>query len=105
MRITISLNDSLVPQIDARDTGKGRSDVISRLLLRYLNLIYEHLRYDPPGEGDIEAVAVAVTKGLGSTEADILSSSPIGRIALLDVAERAVVSLNKKEKTDAKQER
>ena len=97
MRVTINLPESVVAQIDARDHGKGRSEVITRLLLRYFQLIQWSLRIAPPLQKTLDLIVKAVRHGVGQGEAEALTEDMLQRLALLDAAERSAVAIERVE--------
>jgi hypothetical protein len=88
----ISFPDAMVPRVDMRDVGKGRSEVIRRVFLRYDKIIHHEARVNPPGPDLVRAVEIACKKGVAEVEAELLTDDILQRMVLLDMAERAIVA-------------
>lgn len=91
MKLSISIPDAYIPQLDARDTGRGRSDVLARILARYLRLVAAGLRQARPHPQDIDTVALAISQQLGGEGAVAeITDDPLAQITLVDAAEQQV---------------
>jgi hypothetical protein len=88
MKLSISIHDALLPRLDERDTGKGRSEVLQRIVLRYLGLVRSGAHNARPHQRDIDTVAGAVRDQVGGDgAAALITDDPLGQLVLVDAAE------------------
>lgn len=99
MKLSISIHNAFIPLLDARDTGRGRSDVIGRMVARYLALVRAGTHQARPHPQDVDTVAGAVRDHVGGDGAAmLLTDDPLAQLVLLDAAELIVARERREEK-------
>lgn len=96
MKLSVTLPDALVAQLDARDHGRGRSATLAAIVQRYNTLVRHEQRMQPPSARDLSIVTDAAAQGLDADgAAALIASEPLSRVALIDAAEQAATAAKK----------